>query len=66
MLGAIFEPFFRVEGHRSRASGGVELDLAIARRAVELHNGRISAANACPGLVAAIELPRERQGASAL
>ena len=31
-LSAIFEPFFRVEGHRSRASGGVGLGLAIARR----------------------------------
>ncbi len=31
-LAAIFEPFFRVERHRSRASGGVGLGLAIARR----------------------------------
>ena len=51
LLGAIFEPFFRVEGHRSRASGGVGLGLAIARRAVDLHRGRISAHNARPGLV---------------
>ena len=56
-LGAIFEPFFRVEGHRSRASGGVGLGLAIARRAVDLHRGRISARNAGPGLAVAIELP---------
>ena len=58
LLGAIFEPFFRVEGHRSRASGGVGLGLAIARRAVDLHRGRISAHNARPGLVVQIELPR--------
>jgi signal transduction histidine kinase len=58
LLGAIFEPFFRVEGHRSRASGGVGLGLAIARRAVNLHKGRISAQNARPGLVVQIELPR--------
>ena len=56
-LSAIFEPFFRVEGHRSRASGGVGLGLAIARRAIALHRGRISAGNADPGLVVAIELP---------
>jgi len=58
MLGAIFEPFFRVEGDRSRASGGVGLGLAIARRAVELHRGKISAHNDCPGLVVDIELPQ--------
>jgi len=58
LLGAIFEPFFRVEGHRSRASGGVGLGLAIARRAVNLHKGRISAQNARPGLMVKIELPR--------
>jgi signal transduction histidine kinase len=57
LLGAIFEPFFRVEGDRSRASGGVGLGLAIARRAVDLHRGRISARNAGPGLLVKIELP---------
>ena len=57
VLDAIFEPFFRVEGDRSRASGGVGLGLAIARRAVDLCRGRISAQNACPGLVVKIELP---------
>jgi signal transduction histidine kinase len=60
LLGAIFEPFFRVEGHRSRASGGVGLGLAIARRAVSLHRGRIMACNADPGLVITIELPDAR------
>ena len=57
LLGAIFEPFVRVEGDRSRASGGVGLGLAIARRAVGLHKGRITAQNAQPGLVVLIELP---------
>jgi signal transduction histidine kinase len=58
LLGAIFEPFFRVEGDRSRASGGVGLGLAIARRAVTLSRGRIYAQNARPGLIVTIELPR--------
>ena len=57
LLAAIFEPFVRVEGDRSRISGGVGLGLAIARRAVELHRGRITAQNARPGLLVRIELP---------
>ncbi len=56
-LSDIFEPFFRVEGDRDRSSGGVGLGLAIARRAVELHQGTVTAFNANPGLVVAIELP---------
>jgi two-component system sensor histidine kinase CpxA len=56
-LEAIFQPFFRVEPDRSRTSGGVGLGLAIARRAVVLHRGRISARNAGPGLAVSIELP---------
>jgi len=56
-LGAIFEPFFRVEGDRSRSSGGAGLGLAITRRAVSLHGGTIVARNARPGLNITIELP---------
>ncbi len=57
LLGAIFEPFVRVENDRSRTSGGVGLGLAIARRAVDLHRGKIRAQNAHPGLLVRIELP---------
>jgi two-component system sensor histidine kinase CpxA len=57
-LGSLFEPFFRVEGHRSRASGGVGLGLAITRRALALHGGTASAANARPGLLVTLELER--------
>ena len=56
-LPRIFDAFFRVNGDRGRDSGGVGLGLAIARRAVELHKGRITARNADPGLVVEIELP---------
>jgi two-component system sensor histidine kinase CpxA len=57
VMSDIFKPFYRVEGDRNRSSGGVGLGLAIARRAVELHQGKVNAFNADPGLVVAIELP---------
>jgi two-component system sensor histidine kinase CpxA len=65
-LADIFQPFFRVEGDRNRSSGGVGLGLAIARRAVELHQGTVTAFNANPGLVVALELPcrSDRAGAA--
>ena len=56
-LSSIFDPFYRVQADRSRASGGTGLGLAIARRAVELHKGRLQARNANPGLAVEIELP---------
>jgi two-component system sensor histidine kinase CpxA len=56
-LSRIFDPFYRVDSDRNRASGGVGLGLAIARRAVELHKGRIQASNSNPGLLMEIDLP---------
>jgi signal transduction histidine kinase len=61
-LTALFKPFFRIEGDRSRSSGGVGLGLAIAERAVRLHDGTIAAANAHPGLKVTIRLPRAALG----
>ncbi len=56
-LGLLFEPFYRVESDRDRASGGVGLGLSIARRAIQLHHGSIRATNENPGLCIEIELP---------
>jgi len=56
----IFKPFYRVEKDRDRSSGGVGLGLAIASRAVGLHQGRMTARNANPGLILELELPRQK------
>ena len=56
-LANLFRPFFRVEADRNRDSGGVGLGLAIAQRAVAIHQGEIRARNAQPGLLVEIELP---------
>jgi two-component system sensor histidine kinase CpxA len=60
----IFDPFYRVDSDRNRASGGTGLGLAIARRAVQLHGGVIRATNAAPGLLVTIELPVSPMAAS--
>jgi signal transduction histidine kinase len=56
-LPRIFDPFYRVHSDRNRLSGGLGLGLAIARRSVELHKGKLTARNAHPGLLVTIELP---------
>jgi two-component system sensor histidine kinase CpxA len=56
-LPRLFDPFYRVDEDRDRKSGGVGLGLSIARRAVELHKGKLRASNASPGLLVEIELP---------
>jgi two-component system sensor histidine kinase CpxA len=56
-LPRIFDAFYRVESDRNRASGGIGLGLAIARRAIQLHKGHIHARNAQPGLEVEMELP---------
>jgi len=56
-LPRLFDPFFRADEARDRASGGAGLGLTIARRAVEAHGGSIKARNAEPGLEVVIRLP---------
>lgn len=57
-LDQLFVPFYRVEDDRNRSSGGSGLGLAIAERALRLHGGSVSAANAPGGgLQVTIELP---------
>jgi two-component system sensor histidine kinase CpxA len=62
----LFKPFFRAEADRNRQSGGgVGLGLSIAERAVAVHNGRIRAINAKPGLRVEILLPTDALGSGA-
>jgi len=53
----LFDAFYRVGADRSRNSGGIGLGLSIARRAIELHRGTITARNAHPGLEVEMRLP---------
>jgi DNA topoisomerase VI subunit B len=41
-LEKIFDMFYQVEGHMTRAEGGLGMGLAIAQRGVELHGGHIA------------------------
>ncbi|MBI4903698.1 MAG: HAMP domain-containing protein [Acidobacteria bacterium] len=59
-LQRIFDPFFRVEDHRSRNTGGAGLGLSIVQRAVRVHGGNVQAVNANPGLRVVITLPEAK------
>jgi signal transduction histidine kinase len=56
-LTKIFQPFYRVDDSRDSSTGGMGLGLSIAKRAIGLHHGELSAQNAQPGLRVCIELP---------
>ena len=54
----LFEPFFQVDESRPHGDGGSGVGLAIARRAIQLHQGSIRAENLTgAGLRVTIELP---------
>jgi len=61
VLSQMFERFFRVEGSRSRSTGGAGLGLAICRNIVLAHDGSILArTSALGGVSILIELPHEQ------
>ena len=58
-LAMLFEPFYRVEGSRSRDTGGTGLGLSIARSIAVLHGGSLHAENTeHRGLRLTLRLPR--------
>jgi signal transduction histidine kinase len=56
----VFEPFYRLEASRNRASGGTGLGLSIARNIARWHGGDVKLSNApdTEGLIAELALPR--------
>jgi signal transduction histidine kinase len=58
-LERVFEPFYRLEGSRSRDTGGTGLGLSIARKIAQGHGGTLRLRNLKDGgLEAALALPR--------
>ena len=58
-LERVFEPFYRVEASRNRATGGSGLGLTIARNIARAHGGELQLHNrAGGGLEAVLTLPR--------
>lgn len=58
-LNDVFQPFYRLEASRNRATGGVGLGLTIARDIAQAHGGELTLRNAKPnGLIARLELPK--------
>ncbi len=58
-LERVFEPFYRLESSRNRATGGTGLGLSIARDVAQAHSGSLTLANRSDGgLEAKLVLPR--------
>ena len=54
---AVFEPFVRLDDHRTRSGGGSGLGLAIVRDIVAAHAGTVQIADNHPGAVIVVRLP---------
>lgn len=60
----VFTPFFRLEGSRSRETGGTGLGLSVARSIVRRHGGDIALSNRPEGgLIVTVTLPEEKDDA---
>ena len=57
----VFDRFYRAEPSRDRASGGSGLGLSISKAIVELHGGKMTAANTSKGAVFKVGLPLVRE-----
>ena len=57
-LARLFEPFFRIEVDRDRATGGAGLGLAIVKTCVDACEGTLDARNLSPGFEVEIRLRR--------
>lgn len=58
----VFEPFYRIEGSRSRETGGTGLGLSIARNIAQAHGGDVRLRNhEARGLEAILTLPWNRE-----
>ena len=56
----LFERFYRVDGARRRATGGVGLGLSIAKRIVDLHDGHIDVfSKPDKGTTIALQFPKK-------
>jgi signal transduction histidine kinase len=60
-LARVLQPFYRVEGSRSRETGGIGLGLAITQSIVQADGGELTLANRPEGgLRATVKLPRQQ------
>jgi len=67
LLARVFEPFYQAPQQLARSTGGLGLGLAIVRKIVELHGGRIRAHSDGPGCGSrfVVELPLAAEAAPA-